>query len=70
MTSAGATAAPMEEPLSKMATAMARSRRGNHSETALVAPGQFADSPMPSRNRRPAKLRKPVAREVAMATSE
>ena len=55
-TSAGATAAPIDEPLSNSATAQPRSRRGNHSETAFVAPGQFAASPAPSRKRKPQKL--------------
>src|SRR5215472_7631209 len=66
----GATAPPTAEPLSKMATASPRSDSGNHSETAFVAPGQFAASPEPSRNRKPAKLFRPVAVEVAMATIE
>ena len=52
----GATAPPIEEPLSKKAVAKARSRFGNHSETAFVAPGQFADSPAPKKNRKVAKL--------------
>src|SRR5213593_1818299 len=39
----GATAPPIEEPLSKRAVANARSRFGNHSETAFVAAGQLAD---------------------------
>src|SRR5215471_1939224 len=65
-----ATAPPIEEPLSNSAQANARSRPGNHSETALVAPGQLADSPAPSRKRNAAKLRKPAASEVAIETSE
>jgi len=60
----------MEEPESKMPTARARSRLGNHSETALVAAGQLADSPRPSRKRKTQKPRSPVARGVAMATRE
>jgi len=43
---------------------------GNHSETALFAPGQFADSPAPSRNRKNAKLLSPVAAEVSSETAE
>ena len=43
---------------------------GNHSETAFVAPGQLADSPTPTRNRKHTKLRKPTARPVTMAASE
>src|SRR5215471_8616258 len=70
ITTSGAIAPPTAEPLSKMATAMPRSDLGNHSETAFVAPGQFAASPAPSRKRNTAKLRRPVAVEVAMATIE
>ena len=44
-TSNGATAAPIDDPLSKSATAQPLSRRGNHSATALVAPGQLPASP-------------------------
>ena len=69
-TSAGATAAPTDEPLSNSATAQPRSRRGNHSETAFVAPGQLAASPAPSRKRKPQKLRSPVASDVSTATLE
>ena len=69
-TSAGATAAPIEEPLSKRATAQPRSRRGNHSETAFVAAGQFAASPAPSRKRKPQKLTRPFANEVSIAAIE
>ena len=54
--SAGASIAPTEDPLSKRATARPRWRRGNHSETALVAPGQLAASPAPSRKRKAQKL--------------
>src|SRR5215813_8381052 len=60
----------MEEPLSKRAAAKPRSLFGNHSETAFVAPGQLADSPAPSKDRKIAKLRKPFAREVQMETKE
>src|SRR5215469_2320482 len=70
ITSSGAIAPPTAEPLSKMATARPRSDLGNHSETALVAPGQFAASPAPKRNRKKAKLFRPAAAAVAMATSE
>ena len=44
--------------------------RGNHSETALVAPGQLPASPRPSANRNAAKLRSPVASDVAIAAIE
>src|SRR5206468_12685535 len=66
----GAIAPPMEEPLSNNAVASPRSRFGNHSETALVAAGQLADSPKPSRQRNPAKLFQPVASEVSIETTE
>jgi hypothetical protein len=69
-TSPTAMAAPNDDPLSNSATAQPRSRRGNHSATALVAPGQFAASPAPRRNRSAQKLRSPVAKEVAIAASE
>src|SRR5437660_7412593 len=70
ITRTGAMAPPTADPLSKMATATPRSDFGNHSETALVAPGQLAPSPAPSRNRNAAKLFSPTAADVAMATSE
>src|SRR6266852_8982725 len=66
----GATAPPTEEPLSYNAAASPRSRFGNHSETALLAPGQLADSPAPSRKRKRAKLKRPLAREVKRETVE
>ena len=52
----GEIAPPSEDPLSKIAVASPRSRLGNHSDTALVAAGQLADSPAPSRKRNPEKL--------------
>lgn len=69
-TSSGPTAAPIEDPLSNSATAHPLSRRGNHSETALVAPGQFAASPSPSMKRNAANDRRPVASDVSTATIE
>src|SRR4051812_48825693 len=66
----GATAPPMEEPLSKNAVASDRSRLGNHSETALDAAGQFADSPAPKQNRHRAKPKNPLASDVAADTTE
>src|SRR5437867_9840550 len=66
----GAMAPPTEDPLSKRATAHPRSWRGNHSETALVAPGQLAASPVPNKNRNRQKLFNPVAREVRAAAQE
>src|ERR1700689_1444664 len=66
----GAIAPPIDDPVSKQAVASARSRFGNHSPTALVAAGQFADSPAPSKNRNVAKLTKPLANEVGMETIE
>src|ERR1051325_5510845 len=70
ITSNGAIAPPMEEPLSKSATAQPRSLFGNHSETAFVAAGQLADSPAPSRKRNNAKLRSPTASDVNIAAIE
>src|SRR6476646_9403871 len=70
MTSSGAIAPPMEEPLSKRATAQPRSRLGNHSDTAFVAAGQLADSPAPNRKRKKAKLRSPTANDVSIAAIE
>src|SRR5882724_2621055 len=66
----GATAPPTNKPLSYNAAASPRSRLGNHSETALLAPGQLADSPAPRRKRKKAKLEKPLAREVRTETME
>src|ERR1700682_31618 len=66
----GATAPPTDEPLSYNAVASPRSRFGNHSETALLAPGQLADSPAPSRKRNRAKVEKPFANEVKSETVE
>ena len=43
--------APMFEPELKMPVANARSRRGNHSATVLIAAGKFPASPSPSANR-------------------
>src|SRR5258708_37675240 len=65
----GATAPPTDEPLSYNAVASPRSRFGNHSETDLVAPGQLADSPAPSRQRNRAKLGKPFANEGKSGTA-
>src|SRR6476661_11209355 len=70
ITSSGAIAPPIDEPLSKSATAQPRSFFGNHSATALVAAGQFADSPAPRRKRKNAKLRKPPASDVSIAAIE
>ena len=69
-TSSGATAAPTDDPLSNSATARLRSALGNHAPTALVAAGQFADSPAPSRNRNVHRDRNPVASGDSMAASE
>src|SRR5215472_8168347 len=69
-TKKGATAPPIDEPLSYNAVARPRSRFGNHSETALLAPGQFADSPAPSRKRNKAKLESPFASDVNSETRE
>src|SRR5947209_15299069 len=66
----GAMAPPTDEPLSYTAAATPRSRFGNHSETALLAPGQLADSPAPSKKRNMPKLTMPFAREVRSETIE
>ena len=63
-------APPIDEPLSYSAAAKPRSRFGNHSETTLLAPGQFADSPAPSKKRNAAKLLMPVANDVSSETME
>src|SRR5205823_9726404 len=55
---------------SNNATAHPRSDFGNHSETVLVAPGQFAASPEPSRNRNNMKLLSPTASDVMAAATE
>src|SRR5260370_41992583 len=57
----GATATPTDEPLSYSAAASPRSRLGNNSETALIAPGQLEDSTDPIYIRNRAKLELPVA---------
>ena len=69
-TRTGAIAAPTDDPLSNSATAQPLSRRGNHSETAFVAPGQLAASPAPSRKRNAANDFKPTASEVSIAATE
>src|SRR5271157_1743933 len=66
----GARAPPTDEPLSNSATAKPRSDLGNHSETVLVAPGQLAASPQPSKNRKQMKLLRPTAMEVIAAAIE
>src|SRR6267154_2232771 len=66
----GAMAPPMDDPLSKNAAASPRSRFGNHSDTAFVAPGQFADSPAPRRKRMKAKPKNPCANEVQIDAIE
>src|SRR5438045_9762188 len=47
----GATTAPMLVPALNSPVANARSLRGNHSATVLIAAGKFPDSPSPSRKR-------------------
>src|ERR1700737_2437458 len=63
-------APPIDDPLSNSAAARARSRLGNHSDTAFVAPGQFADSPAPRKNRTIAKLENPRAKALQMDATE
>src|ERR1051325_10259265 len=70
ITSNGAMAPPTDDPLSNKATAQPRYFLGNHSATALVAAGQFADSPAPRRKRKKAKLRSPPASDVSIAAIE
>ncbi len=50
-TSGGAMIEPTEAPAPKMPWPSARSRTGNHSAIALVAPGQLPASPTPSKAR-------------------
>jgi len=50
-TTSGVTIAPVLVPALKIPVASARSLFGNHSATALIAPGKLADSPRPSRAR-------------------
>ena len=69
-TISGASAPPIDDPLSKSATAHPLSRRGNHSDTPLVAPGQLADSPAPSRKRKKQNDRRPDASDVSIAANE
>src|SRR6185437_14555297 len=66
----GAIAPPTEDPLSKNAVASARSCFGNHSATALLAAGQLADSPSPSKKRNPMKLDSPLASGESTDTRE
>src|SRR5437867_1281558 len=61
----GVTIAPVFVPALKMPVASARSFLGNHSATALMAPGKFADSATPSRAR--AAENRPVVRANACA---
>src|ERR1044072_1545016 len=70
ITSIGAIAPPMEEPLSTHPPPQPRSLLGNHPAPAFDAAGQFADSPAPSRKRKNANVRKPPASEVSIAAIE
>src|SRR5215471_4638851 len=54
-TTAGATIAPTLAPELNRAVAKARSFRGNHSATALIAEGKLPPSPSPSATRAVAK---------------
>src|SRR6185437_11653440 len=47
----GATIAPILAPALKIPVANARSRRGNHSATVLMAAGKLPDSPNPRKKR-------------------
>src|ERR1700693_5780892 len=66
----GATAPPIEDPLSYSAVAKPLARLENHSQAPLSAPGQYADSPAPSKTRKNAKLLSPLASEVSSETAE
>src|SRR5690349_7359896 len=50
-TASGGTIAPTLEPELKMPVTSARSLRGNHSATVLIAAGKLADSPSPRAKR-------------------
>src|SRR5262249_15183516 len=50
-TISGARIAPTFDPALKIPVASARSRRGNHSATVLIADGKLPASPNPNRNR-------------------
>jgi hypothetical protein len=50
-TTIGVMSAPMFVPALKSPVANARSDRGNHSATVLIAAGKLPDSPKPSANR-------------------
>ena len=50
-TVSGVTSAPTFVPALNNPVANARSRRGNHSATVLIAPGKLPDSPSPRANR-------------------
>src|SRR5688572_13660690 len=54
-TAKGVSSAPTFVPELKMPVASARSFRGNHSATALMAAGKLPASPMPKANRASAK---------------
>src|SRR3954452_3037038 len=61
---------PTLEPLSNIATAKPRSPGGNHSATALLAPGQLTPSPMPRRKRSIANDATEWARLVAIPITD
>jgi hypothetical protein len=69
-TRAGAMIAPMFEPELKMPVANARSLRGYHSATVLIAAGKLPDSPNPSANRAIAKPTTLSAKACAAAASD
>jgi len=70
VTSGGATTAPRHEPLLNNPMAKARSRAGNHSETALTPPGQLPASPNPSRKRNSPKWSAELATACSMAATD
>ena len=62
--------APMVAPIVYMPIASARSRAGNHSDTAFDAAGQIPASPSPNMNRHAPIERTPCAQAVTMFASD
>src|SRR5262245_47147549 len=62
----GDSAPPTAAPVLKIPIPSARSRTGNHSPTALAAPGQLPASPKPSTAR---QIQKPLALRTAACQS-
>ena len=66
----GASAPPIEDPLSKRATAHPDSRRGNHSETGLGRARPVAGFAETQRKPESGEASEPVAIDVAIAATE